>query len=251
MSHHRPVSHAKRAYRRIGGIGHLTAFKVVVKETDLYVQAPFDLTHSCREAVIAERGYLESFIEQHPDFLTRLTPWTRRTPAPRLVREMIAAGRAAGVGPMAAVAGGLAEMVGRRLLALCDEVVIENGGDLFLALDAPVTVGIDAGDSPLSRKVGLHLKAGEMPLALCTSSGTIGHSLSYGRADAVCAVARGGALADAAATAVANRIKAPADLAAAMDFAQTIDDLVGVVAISGDQLAAWGAVEIVPLRPAA
>jgi ApbE superfamily uncharacterized protein (UPF0280 family) len=249
MTHHRPVPPAERTYRRIGGIGHLTAFQVVVKETDLHVQASRDLAPVCREAVIAQRGYLERFIRQHPDFLTRLAPWPHNDPAPRLVREMIAAAHAAGVGPMAAVAGGLADVVGRQLLTMSDEVVVENGGDLFLAVHEAVTVGIDAGASPLSRRVGLRLEAAEMPMALCTSSGTVGHSLSYGRAEAVCAVARNGALADAAATAVANRIHTPDDLADAMGFARQITDLVGVVAICRDQLGAWGQVAIVPVDP--
>lgn len=221
---------------------------MVVKETDLFVQASVDLSRQCREAVIEQRGYLEAFIRQHPDFLTTLHPWAEETPAPHLVTEMITAGRLAGVGPMAAVAGGLAEIVGRGLRADCDEVAIENGGDLFLAVNQPVTVGIDAGDSPLSRKVGVRLEPAGMPVALCTSSGTIGHSLSLGRAEAVCAVARQGALADAAATALANRITSPGDLADVLEHARTIEGLIGAVAICGDKLGAWGPLKIVPLR---
>ncbi|MBL0716069.1 MAG: UPF0280 family protein [Desulfosarcina sp.] len=148
---------------------------------------------------------------------------------------------------MAAVAGALADNVGRVLLDFSEEVIVENGGDIFIAVKNPVTVGIDAGRSPLSGQVGLRLKASDTPLAVCTSSGTVGHSLSCGRADAVCIVARQGALADAAATAVANRIAGPEDLAAGIDFARSIAGLIGVLAICRDQMGVWGQAEVVPL----
>ena len=248
MSLHRPVPPRERTYRRIGGVGQLQAFQVVVKETDLHVQAESDLTPQCREALIQQRAYLESFIQAHPGFLTALTPWRADSPAPGLVGAMIDASRLTGVGPMAAVAGALAERVGRSLLAFSDEVVVENGGDVFLSVREAVTVGVDAGRSPLSRRIGLRVAADAMPLAICTSSGTIGHSLSYGAADAVCVVAHQGALADAAATALANRIARPDDLKRALAFARTIEGILGVLAICKDQMGAWGDVEIVPLK---
>ncbi len=247
MAIQHPVPPDDRSYRRIGGIGHLAAFEVVVKETDLHVQAPRDLSRQCREAVIQERAYLETFIQTHPRFLTTMTPWWAETPAPALVAAMIHASRQAGVGPMASVAGALADRVGRELLTVADEVVVENGGDVFMALRRAVTVGIDAGHSPLSRKIGIRVTAGDGPLAICTSSGTVGHSLSYGRADAVCVVAPQGALADAAATALANRITCPDDLETAIESGRAIEGLIGVLAICRDQLGAWGDVEIVPI----
>ena len=242
-----PVPPSDRSYRRIGGIGDLTAFQVVVRETDLHIQADRDLSTQCREAVIQQRAYLEAFIQTHPAFLTTRTPWREETPAPALVTAMIRASRRAGVGPMAAVAGALADRIGRELLTLSDEVVVENGGDIFMAVRRPVTVGIDAGRSPLSRQIGLHISMAQSPLALCTSSGTVGHSHSYGRADALCVVAPQGALADAAATALANRINCPGDLKAAIESARAIEGLIGVLGICQDQMGAWGDVEIVPL----
>ncbi len=247
MSVHRPVPPDDRTYRRISGAANLHAFQVVVKETDLHVQAASDLSPQCREALIQQRAYLESFIQAHPDFLTTLTPWRADSPAPELVGAMIDASRLTGVGPMAAVAGALAERVGRDLLVFSDEVIVENGGDVFIYVREPVTVGVDAGRSPLSRRIGLRVAAQAMPLAICTSSGTIGHSLSYGTADAVCVVAHQGALADAAATALANRITRPEDLEAALAFGRTIEGILGILAICRDQMGAWGDVEIVSL----
>ncbi len=242
-----PAPPSERSYRRVGGIGRLASFQVVVRETDLYVQADRDLALQCREAVIQQRAYLEAFIQAHPSFLTTRTPWREETPAPAVVTAMIRASRQAGVGPMAAVAGALADRVGRELLAMSAEVVVENGGDIFMAVRRPVTVGVDAGRSPLSRKIGLRVSGEGDPLAICTSSGTVGHSLSFGRADAVCVVASQGALADAAATALANRVNRPDDLRAAIESARAIEGLIGVVGICQDQMGAWGDLKIVPL----
>ena len=247
MAVRHPVVPTDRTYRRIGGIRHLVAFKVMVKETDLHVQAARDLSRQCRDAVIQQRAYLEAFIRDHPEFLTTMTPWRVETPAPALVAAMIRASRQAGVGPMAAVAGALADRVGRELMTLSEEVVVENGGDVFLAIHRAVTVGVDAGRSPWSRKIGLRVTAGDEPLAICTSSGTVGHSLSHGRADAVCVVAPQGALADAAATALANRIRHPSDLKMAIESARAVEGLIGVLGICQDQMGAWGDVEIVSL----
>ncbi len=119
---------------------------------------------------------------------------------------MAAAAQTAGVGPMAAVAGAIAECVGRELLEFSPEVIVENGGDIFLKVSHRRTVGIFAGDSPLTGRIGIQIEARDTPLGVCTSSGTVGHSLSFGRADAVVVLAPAAALADAAATAIGNRV---------------------------------------------
>lgn len=243
----RPAAAKPRDYRRIARIAGLTAFRVAVKETDLHVQASADWSRECREMVLEQRGYLERYIARQPLFLTTLTPWSLEEPAPAIVTAMTEASRQTGVGPMAAVAGALAEEVGRGLQTLSPEVIVENGGDIFLMRKFPLVVGLYAGDSPLSMKIGLRLDPGGGPLAVCTSSGVVGHSLSRGRADAVCIVAREGALADAAATAVANRICTPADIPAAVAWARAIPGVAGVVAVMGAQLGLWGELEVVPL----
>lgn len=148
---------------------------------------------------------------------------------------------------MAAVAGAIAQAVGQALVPLSPEVIVENGGDIFLSLAAPVTVALLAGDSPLSLKVGLHLEADQTPLGVCTSSGTMGHSLSFGRADAACVVAADAALADAAATALGNRVKTAADIGPALEWLARVSGVRGGVVIIGDTLGAWGQVELRPV----
>lgn len=225
----------------------LVGFRVAVRETDLMVLAARDLSREVREAVVQERRQLEAYIAAHPGFLTTLVPWPQDPYAPAVVREMIAAAARVEVGPMAAVAGALAERVGRALETLSAEVIVENGGDIFLKVLQPATVALFAGKSPLSHRVGLKIDPSLSPLGVCTSSGTVGHSLSFGRADAACVLARSAALADAAATALGNRVPDAAAIAAALKWAAGVPEILGAVIIVGDRLGAQGQVELVPL----
>jgi len=237
----------KRSYRRLALLDRLVAFQVTVQESDLMIQAEHDLSEVCREEVLMQRGYIDRYIRRFPEFRTTLTPWNRDEPAPEIVRKMIAAGNVAGVGPIAAVAGAFAETIGQFLRRFSNEVIVENGGDIYLALKGIVTIGLYAGQSPLSMRIGLQLESGRKPLAVCTSSGTIGHSLSHGRADAVCIVARQCALADAAATAVANRVSSSDAIPEAIRFARAIEGVEGVVVVCGEQMGLWGDLRIVRL----
>jgi ApbE superfamily uncharacterized protein (UPF0280 family) len=225
----------------------LVGFRVAVKETDLWVLATRDFSPEVRELVIQERQQLEAYIAGHLGFLTTLAPWPADPYAPPVAREMIEAAAAAGVGPMAAVAGTLAARVGRQLTLLSPEVIVENGGDIFLAITEPATVALFAGASPLSHRVGLSIDPSLSPLGVCTSSATVGHSLSLGRADAACVLAQSTALADAAATALGNRVQGPDSIAPALAWVATLPDLLGAVVILGEKLGAWGRVELAPL----
>ena len=146
------------------------------------------------------------------------------------------------------VAGAIAEGVGRELLRLSPEIIIENGGDIFISATRKTTISIYAGDSPLSLKIGLSIPpATDGPRSLCTSSGTVGHSLSLGKADAVSVLSPSCALADAAATAVANRIQSAKDIQSAIEWGRRIPGIDGLVVVMGQDLGAWGQVEIVPV----
>lgn len=243
------TGHQEKFYRKRVEADRTTAFRVVVKETDLWVQADRDYSAEVREMVLRQRRFIEDTIARHPAFGESLVPWNCPEPQPRIVVDMIRAGEAAGVGPMAAVAGAIAEQVGKSLLHRSRQVVVENGGDVFLCTNHAAVTGIYAGRSPLSLKVGIRVGGENRVVGVCTSSGTVGHSLSFGRADAVTVVAAGCALADAAATATANRIRARADIEDAIQFARRMEAVEGVVVIVGGRIGAWGNLEIVPLAP--
>lgn len=238
----------KRTYRNLVNTEKLTTFQVVVKETDLMVHAAKGLVNETRELVLEHRGYVESYIKAHPDFAGTLYPWYPDRPAPNIIADMVKAGRKAGVGPMAAVAGAIAGRVGRGLLQITDQVIVENGGDVFLKTNTPVTVGIFAGPSPLSMQLGIRLGGRQNPVGVCTSSGTVGHSLSLGQADAVCVVADSCAVADAAATSIGNLIHSPADIQNAVNAAKRMTMVSGIVIITGEKIGVWGELEVVSLK---
>lgn len=237
-----------RSYRNLIHSNRLTIFQITVEETDLMVSASIPLESMTRELILTHRGHLESYIEQYPEFLKTLMPWHISGPAPAIVREMVLAGEKAGVGPMAAVAGAISEAVGSGLLQVSEEVIVENGGDTFFKTRLPVIVGIYAGDSPLSLKIGLKVDSTTHPVALCTSSGTVGHSLSFGKADAVCVMSDSCALADAVATAVGNRVRSARDISSAIHFGKCIPGVSGLVVIIGKDMGLWGSLEVIPLR---
>jgi hypothetical protein len=234
----------ERSYRNLLSDDGLFSFQVTVKETDLYIKATQDLREMARQAIIHHRFQLEQYISKYPEFFRSLVPLATDEYAPPIVRDMIQAAQCAGVGPMAAVAGAMAESVGKDLLVSSAEVIVENGGDIFIQSAKELKVGIFAGKSPLSFRVGLKIPAANHGWGVCTSSGTVGPSLSFGRADAVCVLAPSASLADAAATAVGNIVGSSTDLPKGLEKAQTIAGLTGVVIIIGDKLGAWGEVEL-------
>jgi len=151
------------------------------------------------------RKQLEEYIQAHPKFLYSLQP-VSVDKGPRIVRLMAEASDKANVGPMAAVAGVLADLAVEDMVLVGSEVaVVENGGEVSAVSNQPIDIALSAGDSPLSRQIGFRLK--EFPVGVATSSGLYSHALSFGEAEAVTIFAVNAGLADAAATAVANLIK--------------------------------------------
>jgi hypothetical protein len=231
---------------RIRG-GGLDSFRIRVRQTDLLVRADRNLETEAIALVQEGRLQIETYIARHPSFATTLEPWPPDPTAPALIAEMISAGRRAGVGPMAAVAGALAEYVGSGLLRHTGQVIVENGGDIYIKTDRPVSAAVLAGNSPLSGRVGIHILPGSTPIGVCCSSGRVGHSLSRGRADAACVVSRSTALADAAATALGNRVAGTRDLKRAAESMRGLDGITGGVVIAGSRMAAWGEIDLLSL----
>jgi len=247
-SRRRPADYRERLYRLKATSGTLVSFQVQVRQSDLYIRAFSDLSNIALDSLLRHREHLESYIAAHPGFVEALEPLPLDPLAPPVVRDMLEAAVAAGVGPMAAVAGAMAEAVGRDLLPHSPEVLVENGGDIFLKTASPATISLFAGPSPLSERVGLLIRPEDTPLGVCTSSGSVGHSLSFGRADAACVIAPSAALADAAATALGNMIREPLDIEAAIDRVSAIPGVLGCVVIQGTTMGASGSgFELVPL----
>ncbi|MEW6377895.1 MAG: UPF0280 family protein [Thermodesulfobacteriota bacterium] len=234
----------KRTYRNLIKTDDLVKFEVIFKETDLLVRAEKDLSRETRESVLKYRNQLETYISMNPEFQKSLIPVQEDPHVPEIVRDMIRTSQLAQVGPMAAVAGAMAESVSKDLLKLSKEVIVENGGDIYLVTSKERTIGIYAGHSPLSLKIGIVIEPEETPLGICTSSGTVGHSLSFGKADAVCILSRSATLADAAATAVGNIVQKENDIESGLERGRGIEGVLGVLIIIGEKLGVWGNVRL-------
>lgn len=233
-----------RTYRHWINSKDLISFSIVVKETDLSICVLTNLKRKAYRLVSKYRDKLEGYIGQHPTFLTALEPLPVDENAPRIVKAMAESAARVGIGPMASVAGAIAEFVGNELLAFSPEIIVENGGDIYLKSSEKRIVGIYAGKSPLTGKIGLEINGEDTPLGICTSSGTVGHSLSYGKADAAIVLSKSVALADAAATAIGNLVKQPSDIPKGIDFAKGIEGLKGLLIIKNDNMGVWGEVKI-------
>jgi ApbE superfamily uncharacterized protein (UPF0280 family) len=239
--------HEERTYRERITTEDLVSFNVKVKETDLWISSDTDLTEDARDLVFGARYQIESYIKSHPEFLTNLQPSAEDPYTSPIVGEMIRTTRDLGIGPMASVAGAVAQYVGEGLLELTDQVIVENGGDIFLKINRPATVSIFAGESPISGKLGLVIPVRLMPLGICSSSGTVGHSLSMGSSDVICVMSPSPILADAAATVLGNRINSKKDIDNIPNWAGSIDGILGGVAIMDDKMSAWGDINLVEL----
>jgi ApbE superfamily uncharacterized protein (UPF0280 family) len=237
----------ERLYRKIFRGINLEFFNVCVYETDLSIGATKMLYDKALKSVKKYREQIETYIRINPEFLSSLNPLEAEPGAPEIVIRMCEASRKAGVGPMAAVAGAISEMVGSELLLHSDEVIVENGGDIFIKTNQTRKVGVHAGQSPLSGSVALEIKPENTPLGICTSSGTVGHSLSFGKADAAVILSKDAFVADAAATAVGNLVKSADDINTAIEFASTIKGVEGVLIVFGNKLGAWGDIKLVPM----
>lgn len=247
------MEYVERIYRRLHRQEDLVHFQLAVKETDLDIGVRKERFSpelvDWVEAIIKDcRKSLEDYIAQDPDFLKALTPHAVPSNAPIIVKTMAEAGRLAGVGPMAAVAGAVAEWVGQRLAKRSRDVIVENGGDIYIRTSRIRKVGVFAGDSPLSNRVAIEVRPEQTPLGICTSSGKVGPSLSFGQADAVVVLSSSVALADAAATACGNFVQTTEDLERALQLASEIEGIKGILVIKEDRLAVWGNVKLVPMQ---
>ena len=189
--------------------------------------------------LIRERLLLENYILKHPEFLTSYEPLEVEEDAPRVVKLMARAGKNADVGPMAAVAGSISQVIVEDLSNYrCRNIISNNGGDIALRTSKDVVVGLYAGDSPISGKVGFKIDEdrGSKGYGVCTSSGTVGHSVSFGNADAVVVFAEESSIADGAATSIGNFAVGPPEEAInkCLERAECIEGIDGVFVVVGE-----------------
>jgi len=181
----------------------------ILAETPEHIEA-------AKSGMLAARQVLEAYISRDPFFLSTFDPYVPDSDE-KVILRMAGATRAAGVGPMAAVAGAIAWAgVEAMVDAGAAFGVIDNGGDIALICDRPVRVGVHAGEAVLSNRIAFVIPPQEQILGICTSSATVGPSISFGMADAVTVFSHNVACADAWATSVCNQLH-PMDQSAVVD----------------------------------
>nr|AXS01271.1 ApbE family lipoprotein [uncultured bacterium] len=239
------MNHKNRFYRDYGDI---CSFNVKLHTSDLFIRADKNLKEEALCILTNVRKELEDYIAEHDGFLHSLDPIVPDGSEPEIAAEMITASSTVGVGPMAAVAGAIAERVGSGLLSHTDEVIVENGGDIWMKLTKSAVIGIYAKNIYFKHNVGIKIDPGKTPCSVCTSSPKLGHSISLGKADSVTIIAKDGALADAAATAVCNIVQCSDDIENALNYAMSINGVRGCIIILNDILAVQGDVELCPVE---
>ena len=240
-----------RTYRQQFSKERFRSFGINYKETDLWIGVdPASFQEEMMNVSLLKvkelRTILEGYLLTDPVFGKTFDPHRVEPNAHEIVRLMAEAGTRAGVGPMAAVAGVFAEAVGRHLMEQFEiqELVVENGGDIFLKIKRNLLMSVYAGNSPLSEKIGIEIQAEESPLGVCTSAGTVGPSVSFGKADAAMIVCRNTALADAFATAFGNRVKTPDDVQAVIGQTEQFPEILSAVIICRDKMGIRGKFEM-------
>lgn len=244
-----------RFYRSHFNTERFSEFQVKYLETDLWIGVdPDSFRAEMEEAVFSAirelRLKLDGYIKTEPEFVKTLKPFQPTVSAPPEAQEMAGASAKAGVGPMASVAGLFARKAGETLLKnfSVNELIIENGGDIFAFLKNEIVLSVYAGDSPLSGKTGLVVTPEINPLGICTSAGTVGHSLSFGKADAVVVISRDILAADAFATAFGNMVKTSEDVEEVVKKAENYPEILSLLIICKDKLGIWGRYEIKILK---
>jgi ApbE superfamily uncharacterized protein (UPF0280 family) len=188
-----------------------------------------------------QRNILEDYLRRQPELQTALAPLALLPGAPEVAVRMQAASLVTGVGPMAAVAGAMAQLAAEAALrAGAAEAIIENGGDIYLASPEAVVIALYAGPSALSGRLALEVEAGEMPLSVCSSSARLGHSFSFGDCDLATVVARDAALADAAATLAGNLVRRESDLPGALRRVAGLPGVSGLLLVKGEKVGMAG-----------
>lgn len=238
--------HDKRFYRLYSSNSRWQTYNVKLHTTDLYIRASENIAERAASSLAELRKEIEDHIKERDLFLTSLETISDPGVKSHVVSMMYKASEAAGTGPMAAVAGAIAECLGRELMNYSKELIIENGGDVWLNLLNPVTIGLYSDNIHFRERLALKINEDKTPCAICTSSSKTGHSLSFGKADSVTIIAGDGAVADAVATETCNRVKTENDITDALNFALSVPSVNGCLIVYRDRLAVMGDMELAP-----
>jgi ApbE superfamily uncharacterized protein (UPF0280 family) len=236
-----------RLYRERMGLNRFCFFTVCYLETDLWIGVDKDsyreeMKDFTLKKIIELRKALDKYAGKNIEFMRTLTPVEINRDAPGIAREMAGASIISGSGPMAAVAGAFSQFIGESITSeyKVNELAVENGGDCYIRIKKPLNVSVYAGQSPFSERIGITITPEYSPLGICTSSGTVGHSRSFGKADAVMVVCKNTLLADAYATVFCNKIRKKSDIELTLAEIKLKKSILGTVIIFKEKVGITG-----------
>ena len=226
------------------------------KETNLVIKSDSkQAIDAAIEAALEARHSIERFMFRHPEFGYSLEPLDLDAgESQRVIGLMLRAARLANVGPFAAVAGAISQVAAEAAVdAEARNVLVENGGDISIIGDREFRVGIYAGWAKISGRIGFLIRGEELPIGICTSSGSVGHSMSFGWADAVVVTAHEASIADAAATSIANAVEGvdvETSVNRGLDRANTIPKIRGCLIVRENYVGTFGKLpKLIPVSP--
>ncbi len=243
-------AHILKDYRSFAQSESLVRLSLRHKYSDLLIAVDRE-SWDPRIPTLAAQALLEAYTRlegyKHPEWFSSFSPIAAFPDAPALVHRMSQASEEAGVGPMASVAGAVADLVLERICAsfALRHCAVENGGDCAVLCRDPSLIALGAGDSPFSGRLAVELPAGRWGVA--TSSGTTGHSVNFGKADACTIVAQSGAEADAWATRCSNAIKDTRGMEAASKLTVGRESIAAFFACAGETMYYRGTLPLVPI----
>lgn len=241
-----------RTYRQRFRSDRWYGFVVQYKETDVWIGVDKKSFHRkipefAEQFIRILRDEADDYLKKDPQYRLSLIPHIAQNSAPKILKEMSEISVRTGVGPMAAVAGAFSAHIAQELKKYfkIEEIIVENGGDIYVDIQNDIDVAIFAGESPLSQKIGLRIDAKESPLGICTSSGTVGHSFSFGKADAVMIACKEAALADAYASAFANKIQTTDDINSVLQQIEHEKEILSALIVKDGKIGVIGQFEMV------
>lgn len=234
----------ERVYR-----GQITSkFKIEVsfKESDLLICSDKEIPQDSAKDVLAKYyKQIEKYIERNPAFAVSFSPLKEDKNAPAIVKSMVEASGLAGIGPFSCVAGAVARFTGEELLRLCDEIIVENGGDIFCKINEDKHLGVYLGGDFGIENITLNVRKRDCAFGIASSSSKIGHSLNFGKADLVTVIAKDAVTADSFATSLSNKIKKREDIDKILKEAESISVIEGLLAAFEGNIFLWGDIEVV------
>jgi len=221
------------------------AWKISYKYSDLFISCDRDIYSFIHDKLIDFYNILEQEIKENPDFEKSLIPLKNYSCNNWILSEMYKTSETFNVGPMAAVAGSLCEYISREIQDRVRYLVIENGGDVYIKSTRDAVISVFLKNNYFGKGLNIKIEKKLLPCGIASSSGTFGHSLSLGNSDIAMVLAKNAIIADAAATAFANKIKNKDDLEKAVNSMKDKEGILGLLAIKDEKIAIYGQMALI------